>query len=73
MEKKFELKIEDKRVWIRGLLVECPMGDPAPDCPLHKLREFPLAERMNMVKEMSIETIDQLIAHHQMCLRRREA
>ncbi len=72
MTNKSDIQLEDKIIWLQGLLVECPMGAAEPDCPLQKLRDLPLAERMSLPMNMPIETIDKLIVHHQACLKRRE-
>lgn len=66
------IKLEDKLIWIKGLLLECPMGKPLDDCPAEKYRKFPIKERMKIVNEMKIEEIEFIIKHHKECLRKRE-
>ena len=73
MKKEIKFNFDNKTVWVRGLMVECPMGDPAKDCPLQKFRLLPLSERMEIVNKMTMERIDKILAHHTMCLNRREA
>ena len=73
MKKASEFNFEDKVVWVRGLIVECPMNDAKPDCPLEQYRALSLHERMNIVKHMSTEEIDKVIAHHKECIKQREA
>ena len=67
------LGIEEKKIWVRGLLVACPFGNPLDDCPAKELRKIPLKERLNLVKEMTEDQITQVISHHRVCLSRRES
>jgi hypothetical protein len=67
------LDIEEKRIWVQGLLIECPMGTHLDDCPAKELRKIPLKERVNLVKEMTDDQIDQIINYHRACLIRRES
>ena len=73
MKEEIKFHFDNKIVWLRGLMVECPMGDPADDCPLQKFRLLPLTERMKIVNQMTTKNIDKILAHHTMCLNRREA
>jgi len=73
MKQETEYNFDDKIIWLRGLVVECPMRDCADDCPLKNLRKHPLNERMEAVNKMSDEEIDKLLEHHKICIHRREA
>ena len=64
---------DKKRVWAKGLIVECPLGDALEDCPLNEIRKLPLRERLQIIKKMSDEELDEAIAHHEQCLKNREA
>ena len=69
---KEQLDIEDKKAWVQGLLVDCPMGKSLDTCPAHDLRSLPIKTRLNLVKEMDEGQIDQIIVHHKTCLATRE-
>jgi hypothetical protein len=66
------LDIEDKRIWVQGLMIDCPTGTPLDSCPAKKLRLLPIKKRFNLVREMHEEQIDQIINHHKACLAARE-
>ena len=63
---------QQKKDWVRGLLISCPFGKPLDDCPLEKFRKIPISERIKLVDSMEEKQIDQIIVHHQKCLRQRE-
>jgi len=67
-----QLNLEQKETWVKGLLIDCPMGQALDDCPARDLREIPLRKRIGLVKGMDEVTIDQIIAHHRACLAKRE-
>ena len=60
------------RVWVLGLIVECPFGTPLSDCPANDIRKLPLSERIKIVKRMSDEQHEEIMAHHKECLKKRE-
>jgi hypothetical protein len=66
------LDIEDKKLWVQGLLIDCPAGKALDTCPARSLRLIPLKKRLDMVKDMDEEQLDQVITHHKACLAERE-
>jgi hypothetical protein len=66
------LDIEDKRIWVQGLLIDCPVGAPLDTCPAKDLRQMPLKDRLKLVVSMTEEQLDEIIAHHRACLAERE-
>jgi hypothetical protein len=69
---KPQLDLEDKKAWVQGLLVDCPFRKSLDTCPAKDLRLLPIKTRFRLVREMAEEQINQIIAHHQDCLSRRE-
>ena len=67
-----ELKLDHKRIWVQGLLIECPFGEALEDCPAKDIRLLPIEERLKMISEIEEDQIDRIIAHHRECLRKRE-
>ncbi|MHC4871961.1 MAG: hypothetical protein ACYTFY_08955 [Planctomycetota bacterium] len=61
-----------KKSWIQGLIIECPMGQSLPKCPLAEIRFLPLKDRLLTIKEMTEEEIDNALAYHRHCLHVRE-
>ena len=46
---KIMSRIQNKRIWIKGLTMECPHGTPTKDCPLNGLRSLPISEANNVI------------------------
>ena len=67
-----ELSIEYKRTWVKGLLIDCPMGAATDDCPAFDLRAQPIKKRMTAVDSMTDEQVEEVIVHHKQCLKKRE-
>lgn len=64
--------IEDKKAWVRELLIGCPFDEPLPDCPGCELRKLPIEKRIKAADEMTEKDLDNVINHHKCCLRKRE-
>lgn len=67
-----QLNIEEKKIWIKGLVIHCPMGESVKDCPANEIRLLPIPERLRIIDQMSTIDINQIIDHHSECLLRRE-
>ena len=67
-----ELAFEHKKIWVQGLLIDCPMGKPLENCPAKDARALPIEERLNLPNAMDERQLDQIISHHRKCLRERE-
>lgn len=59
----------DRRVWIKGLAVECPLGKPLSDCPLGDTRMLPVAQMSHMINTQSNRKVNDLYRHHLNCFR----
>lgn len=67
-----ELTFHQKRDWIGGLLIACSFGTALDTCPATEIRKLPVLERLKLVNSMEDKQIDQIIIHHQRCMRKRE-
>ena len=66
------LTIEQKRTWVKGLMIACPVGKPSAKCPIKESRSLPIRERLKLVDAMDEEQLTEMIARHRACLRARE-
>lgn len=66
------IEFEDKKIWVKGLMIHCPMGESVKDCPGNKIRLLPIPERLRKVDKMSEIEIDRIVNHHLKCLAERE-
>lgn len=68
-----ELTAEEKRIWVKGLLIRCPygLGKEILNCPFRELRKLPLNERMLRINSLPDEEIAELFQYHQECSRAR--
>lgn len=65
--------LEHKRVMVLGLTFECPICDTHTDCPLREIRKSSSAlEKHKFVKELSVEQVEEIYRHHDVCLEERE-
>lgn len=63
--------LEKMRMWLKGLMFDCPLGEAVETCPASEMRELSLEERLEAVDVMSPERIEQILLYHQSCLRLR--
>jgi hypothetical protein len=68
-----EFSIEQQRTWVKGLLIECPMGEAMDDCPVRDLRSLPIEKQLITVDGMTPEKVQEVVVHHKQCLKKREA
>jgi hypothetical protein len=65
------------RVYIMGLLVDCPYESNSPDCALptilHDIRKKSLQERVDWCNQLPDEEIQNIISTHKKCLACRES
>ena len=59
----------DRRVWIKGLAVECPLGKALSDCPLNDTRTLATAQMNHIINNQSDRKVHALYKHHQHCIR----
>jgi hypothetical protein len=65
------LNILDKRIWVKGLSLECPLGEALDDCPLNGLRQLPSSLINHTINNLVDEQIHNIIHVHQHCLAER--
>ena len=61
-----------KKTWVKGLLIDCPVGKPLEDCPAKDIRGLPTKERSRIVDDMTEEAVDEILDHHRRCVQERE-
>jgi len=57
----------DKRIWVKGLALECPLKCADADCPLNALRVLPIAQMNAVVNRLEDKQIDNIIEIHRQC------
>lgn len=56
-----------------GLIMACPVKQDNPsDCPLHKIRQLPVKERIIWVKSRTHQETLDILEHHSFCLRQKQ-
>jgi len=66
------LTSEEKNDWAVSLLISCPLDKVMDNCPVKLARELPFSDRVDVVRGMDENQIDQIITHHWNCRRQRE-
>ena len=62
---------KDKRTYVKGLGLDCPFCHTLETCPMNPLRDLPPQQLVHTIDNLPEETIDSIIAHHQICLENR--
>ena len=57
----------DKRIWTKGLALECPLGKAVDDCPLNALRHLPVSQMNSAINGLSDEQVDSIVMIHHTC------
>lgn len=57
----------DKRIWIKGLTLECPLGQALEDCPLNALRNLPVAQMNATINTLSDKQVNSIVSIHHHC------
>ncbi len=60
------------RVFLKGLVVECPAGKALDDYPVGEIKSLPVARRMIAVDTMAAEQVEEIVVYHRQCMKRRE-
>ena len=60
--------IEEARIGMHARILRCPLGGNPEDCPLHNVREWPMAERLVWVESKTDTEIVNLYRLHSDCL-----
>ena len=67
-----KLNLEEKKSWVLGLVIECPLRDVSENCPAKNLRGLPLKDCAALIFNMEENQIDEIISHHRQCIWERE-
>jgi hypothetical protein len=67
------MDIKQKKIWIKGLVLDCPYDVPLADCALMDIRKEPIKTRFIKVNAMTYKQLDEIITHHRQCLTIRES
>ena len=62
----------DARLYVVGLLVDCPYEPNPEGCVLHDTRQKPLKERIEWSRQLTDEEIQGIIGAHRKCLAEKE-
>lgn len=61
----------NNKIFLKGLVVGCPMGKPVSDCPLNGLRTIPMEKLNETVNGLANETVDKFFKVHAECFKKR--
>ena len=64
-------KLSYEKIFVFGLMTNCPEGEPLIDCPLEKYRKLSKIQRINNLEKLSDKETDNIIKHHHECLLKR--
>jgi hypothetical protein len=64
-------RLLNNRIWIKGLVMQCPHGVPVNDCPLNGLRNLPIAEANRIINDTSDAQVMTYLKTHRQCYNRR--
>lgn len=59
--------MQNTRIWLKGLALECPLGKPTPDCPLNGVRCLPALQLNQTVNGLSDKSIEAIADYHHEC------
>lgn len=62
------MELSDKKIWVYGLLIACPEGNPLHDCPLEKYRKGSDKDRLTILENFTEEEVEEIIKLHNHCL-----
>ncbi len=58
----------NQAAWLMGLAMTCPVGKDNPSqCPLHEIRNLPLAQRFDWVRSLASLEADNILGYHTYC------
>ncbi len=63
----------NKKIWIKGLTLECPMGEALDDCPLNALRHLPVSQMNATINDLSDKQVTTIVKVHHHCYHERLA
>ena len=66
-----ELLLQHKRIWVQGLLIQCPAGKALDSCPAKDIRKLDIVKRLELVETFSESDLDDILMKHQYCISHR--
>jgi hypothetical protein len=57
----------DKRIWVKGLTLECPLEQTTDECPLNALRHLPVAQMNTTINSLTDVQVDAIVKIHHHC------
>ncbi len=67
-----EISAQVNLITLKGLVIECPLGNTADDCPARRLRALPMDRRMIEVEALPCQEVEQIVVRHKKCLAKRK-
>ncbi len=64
-------RMQNRRIWIKGLVMECPHGFPVSDCPLNGLRSLPIPEANRVINTLPDKRVTDYMKTHRKCYNHR--
>ena len=61
----------NRRIWIKGLAMECPLGKAAEDCPLNGLRHLPVSQMNAAINSLTDMQVNCIVTIHNYCYHER--
>jgi hypothetical protein len=66
------VNLEEKRIWLFGVVNGCPLNSPCKNCPFEVMRIEPLTERWRYLCDLTDNEVEDLVNYHVRCLFERE-
>ncbi|MDP7287949.1 MAG: hypothetical protein QGH94_08145 [Phycisphaerae bacterium] len=67
-----EMSSQVNLILLKGLVIRCPLGEAAEDCPARELRAIPVDRRMIEVETLPCEEVESIVVRHKKCFARRK-
>lgn len=67
------MRLEYEQLWLKILMIRCPVGRALADCPVHDFRGMSRLRAAEAVQAMAEEEVSALIDHHKTCFLLRQA
>ena len=61
----------DAKVYLMGLVIDCPLNDVTEDCPMAKYRNHPVTKLIEVINRIPNLDAVRVIKYHQNCLKSR--
>ncbi|MBT3200454.1 MAG: hypothetical protein HN350_11105 [Phycisphaerales bacterium] len=67
-----DASIEQNKREFKGLLLGCPLGQAADDCPAGEFRAMSTGRQQITIQTMDPQQIEDIIVHHHRCMKQRQ-